>query len=419
MLADANDKAALGPFTVDFAVRQLSRDGVDLPLRPRAFSVLQLLLRNRGCVVTFEQMIRGAWEGISVSRHSVTVTVREVRTALGECGSWITCRRKFGYRLDIPASEELLREGWHFRNQFTPGGFENALRSFQEAAQRDPADYRAFEAIAATYVMIQIFMMQAPRQTHRGFLEAWNRAVALRGLTPELKADRAFFEVCLLERKLVEAEADLLEVQRDRPAWPDGFVRLAMVYAALGRLDDALRQAMAADVLAVPAGFIETVIRLYRREFDAAVACSRRNLLLHPSARLRVYYAQSLEFAGDMSEAFAQYRLANATVPNNPWIRATEARFLARNGKQEEASAILQDLMQFRTQGYVDAYHLAALLAALGRRQEALSELERAYEDGSFMLLWMSVDPKMGSLTDEPAFRRLRDKVLRRINPPI
>ena len=412
MLAPSNDIVALGPFTVHLGTRRLLRDGVDLQLRPRAFRLLQSLMDNRGRVITYDEIFREVWGGINVSRHTVAVTVSEIKTALNEHSSWITCRPKFGYCLDVPASEELLRLGWHFRNQFTTEGFENALRCFQEASQHDPADYRTFEAIAGTYVMIQIFMMRAPRQTHRGFLEAWNRAVALRGLTPELKADRAFFEVCLLERKLVEAEADLLEVQRERPAWPDGFVRLAMVYAALGRLDDALRQATAADILAVPTGFIETVIRLYRREFDAAVACSKRSLALHPSARLRVYYGQALEFAGDISEALAQYRLANAMVPNSTWIRATEARCLARNGGQKEASAILKDLERSRIRGYVDAYHLAALLEALGRRQDALSELERAYEDRSFMLLWMDVDPKMSSLTDEPAFKRLRDKVL-------
>jgi tetratricopeptide (TPR) repeat protein len=373
-------------------------------------------MQNRGRVVAYEDIIREAWDGINISNHTVAVTVRAIKTALGEYGSWIECRPKFGYCLHVPVSEELLREGWHFRNQFTTEGFDNALRCFQEAAQHAPADYRAFEAIAGTYVMMQIFMTRAPRQTHRRFLEAWNRAVALRGLTPELKSDRAFFEVCLLERKLVEAEGDLLEVQRERPTSPDGFVRLAMVYAAMGRLDDALRQATAADVLAVPTGHIETVMRLYRSEFDAAVASSRRSLALHPGARLRVYYGQALEFAGNISEALAQYQLAKAMVPNSTWIRLTEARCWARTGRQREASAVLQDLERYRIHGYVDAYHLAALLEALGRRQEALSELERAYEDRSFMLLWMNIDPKMSSLRYEPAFRRLRDKVLSRIS---
>lgn len=415
MSGPTNDRVALGPFTVDLGTRRLLRDGTDLRLRPRAFRVLQSLMHNRGRVVAYEDIVREAWDGTNISNHTVAVTVRAIKTALGEYSSWIECRPKFGYCLHVPVSEELLREGWHFRNQFTTEGFDNALRCFQEAAQQAPADYRAFEAIAGTYMMMQIFMTRAPRQTHRRFLEAWNRAVALRGLTPELKSDRAFFEVCLLERKLVEAEGDLLEVQKERPTSADGFVRLAMVYAAMGRLDDALRQATAADVLAVPAGHIETVIRLYRREFDAAVACSKRSLALHPSARLRVYYGQALEFAGNISEALAQYQLANAMVPNSTWIRLTEARCRARNGGQTEASAVLQDLEQHRTHGYVDAYHLAALLEALGRRQEALSELERAYEDGSFMLLWMGIDPKMTSLRDDPGFRRLRHKILSRI----
>ena len=55
-------------------------------------------------------MIREAWDGISVSRNTVAVTVAEVKKVLQEYGPWIRCRPKLGYRLEIPRGEESDQE---------------------------------------------------------------------------------------------------------------------------------------------------------------------------------------------------------------------------------------------------------------------------------------------------------------------
>ncbi len=416
MITVTEERVSLGPFAADLAARRLLRDGVELPLRPRAFRVLQILVQNRGKVIEYDKLVDDAWDGISVSKHTVAVTVSEIKNALGEYGSWITCRRKFGYCLEVPVSEELLRRGWHFRNQFTLEGFENALGCFEEAARHDGTDPRSFEAIANTYLMLAVFLMRPPRQMYHAFLAAHKQAVGSRGLTPELRADLAYFRLNILEQRLVDVEAELRTVQKERPMWADVYVRLAMVYSAFGRLDDALKvlqEAQAVDELIAPLAFVETVVRLFRREFDAAVECGKRATMLHPGSQFgRIFYAQALEFRGEIKEALKQYQLAGALAPDTNWIRALEARCLAKNGRAREAIAILQDIERLRVWHYIDAYHMAILLEALGRREEALRELHRAYEDGSAMLLWMDVDPRTSSMRDDLPFIHLRDKVL-------
>ena len=69
-------------------------------------------------------MIAEAWKGTHVSKHTVDVTVGEVKKTLGEYGRWITHRPKAGYRLEVPTSEELVRKGWHFFNRRTREGAE-------------------------------------------------------------------------------------------------------------------------------------------------------------------------------------------------------------------------------------------------------------------------------------------------------
>jgi hypothetical protein len=70
---------AFGPFGMDLDGARLMRDGCDLELRPQAFHALRTLIQNCGKHVDYEQMIHQAWEGVSVSRHTVAVTVGEAK----------------------------------------------------------------------------------------------------------------------------------------------------------------------------------------------------------------------------------------------------------------------------------------------------------------------------------------------------
>src|ERR671935_1293269 len=98
----------VGPFLIDLTSGRLLRDGVELALRPQACRVFKTLIQNRGQYVGYEHMIAEAWDGTFVARHTVDVTVGEVKKSLGEYGRWITHRPKVGYCLEIPASEELV-----------------------------------------------------------------------------------------------------------------------------------------------------------------------------------------------------------------------------------------------------------------------------------------------------------------------
>jgi DNA-binding winged helix-turn-helix (wHTH) protein/Tfp pilus assembly protein PilF len=403
---------------MDLAGTRLLRDQVDLELRPQAFRVLKVLVENPGRLVTYAQLIDEAWNRTRVSHHTIAVTLSEVKLALAECGHWITCRARFGYSLEIPDSEKLLRTGTHFRNQFTGSGFENALRRFQQAAQNDTADSRLAGAVANTHLNLAAFLLRAPRDVYPEFLEAYDRAVAMHGLTLDVKVDRAFARY-IFEGDLATAETELREALEKRPGSADIYQRLAIVYAAGGRLDAALalmQQPSEIDLLLPPFAFVETLLRLYRREFDLAIACGEQARDLHPGTPFgRVHYAEALEHAGRLEEARQEYRIVASMSPDVPWIRAQGARFLAKIGRADEATQILWELQQDRARRYVDAYHLALLLLALGRAGEAYQELERAFQERSCQLLVMDVDPKADVFREDSRFASFRSKAHGRV----
>src|SRR6516165_5199099 len=125
-MLNVQESISFGPFRVDTSTNRLRRNGANLELRPRAFRVLQVLLQNPGHLVDYSRMIREAWDGIQVSHHTIAVTIGEIKDVLGEYGYWIICRPKFGYYLEVPKSDDLIRRGWHYWNQYTRVGFENS-----------------------------------------------------------------------------------------------------------------------------------------------------------------------------------------------------------------------------------------------------------------------------------------------------
>ncbi len=409
---------AFGPFCLDTEAPRLLRDGVELELRPQALHALRVLVQSSGRCVDYAGMIGEAWHGISVSRHTVAVTVGEVKKALKEFGGWISYHPKLGYRLDVPQSEDLIRNGWHYWQRHTREGFEKALCCFQQAARGSSTDFRAFEGISRCHLMLGTFAMRPPREMYAAFLEAHARAVELTGLTPELRGDRAQ-GLHVFELKFAEAEAELLQAQQENPRTAGVYIRLAVLYATMKKFDEALevlKRAYQVDGLWPVLPAAEILVRCCRGEFEHAVACGKKALDLHPYFSLgRSHYAQALEFSGRVEEALVEYRLASMMSPDFARLRAEEARCLAKHGRTAEATAILSELENRRQIEFVDGYPMAFVYDALGRQDEAFRELERAGTEGSPNLFMMDVDPRMNGLRSNPCFTRLRNRIFRSI----
>ena len=407
---------AFGPFCLDTEAPRLLRDGIELELRPQALHALRALVQSSGRCVDYEGMIGEAWHGICVSRHTVAVTVGEVKKALREFGGWISYHPKLGYRLDVPQSDDLIRNGWHYWQRHTREGFEKALCCFHQAEQGSSTDFRAYEGISRCHLMLGTFSMAPPRESYAAFLEAHRRAVELTGLTPELRGDRAQ-GLHLFELKFVEAEAELLQALREIPRTAGLYIRLAVLYATMKRFDealDALTNAYAIDGLWPILPAAEILTRCCRGEFDYAVTCGKKAVDLHPYFALgRAHYGQALELSGRFEEALAQFRLACVMSPDLARLRAEEARCLARHGLEAEAAVIVEELEELRQTEYVDAYFFAFVYDALGRTGEAFRELERAGAENSTNLFMIDVDPRMAGLRANPRFMRLRNRIFR------
>src|SRR6266545_306640 len=110
-----------GPFQIDKLNHVLLRDGETLPLKPKVFDTLLLLVENRGRVLDKEELLTRLWPDTVVEESNLSQNVYLLRKVLGEEPreeAYIETMPKRGYRFvatvheveDAPANE-LIPEG--------------------------------------------------------------------------------------------------------------------------------------------------------------------------------------------------------------------------------------------------------------------------------------------------------------------
>jgi hypothetical protein len=131
----------------------------------------------------------------------------------------------------------------------------------------------------------------------------------------------------------------------------------------------------------------------------------RAALELNPAFALAQLWAgQALEMLGRFDEAVATLQRAVELSGDGGIFATALARTLALSGGRAEAE---RRLTRIERDSHSPAYEIARVYTALGRRDEALAWLERAYAARSHAMVFLRVDPQLAALRGEPKFRDL------------
>ena len=136
-------------FRVDPVRRRLFRAGEQVPLTPKAFSILMVLLESRGEVVEKEALIRRVWPDTYVTEANLTQNISALRKALGERANdhrYVVTVPGFGYSF-VAEVVEVPRES---SGEIAVAGTKPAPVAPAFPAAVPPADLPALEPPAAT-----------------------------------------------------------------------------------------------------------------------------------------------------------------------------------------------------------------------------------------------------------------------------
>ena len=118
MANESNGLYEFGPFRLDASQRLLLRDDRPIPLQPKAFETLLVLVRNSEKVVLKDELLNAVWADTFVQESNLTQNIFVLRKALGDNDGgrrYIITVPGLGYRFaekvrTIPEAEEAARE---------------------------------------------------------------------------------------------------------------------------------------------------------------------------------------------------------------------------------------------------------------------------------------------------------------------
>ncbi|MGB9476609.1 MAG: protein kinase [Candidatus Udaeobacter sp.] len=301
---------------------------------------------------------------------------------------------------------DLYLQGLYFSNKGSEEDLRRALNFFQGAVEIDPTFSRAWTGIAKVwYFLADVYVK--PLDAYPASKEAALKAISLD--EKDAQAHCYLSEAKrVLDWDLAGADAELKRALELDPNSAPAHLFSGLHPLFRGELKHGLQLVLEAEKLDPVSPIISyaaTAAYLANDRIDDAVSEGQRTLQLDPN----YFYLDSVLAAayrekGNFPEAIALYAKAQeATHLPSSGLAITYARM----GRQTEAQNILTQLLQVREKRYVSAPLIAAVCVALGDKEGAFRELERAYAEHSGVLQWIAFLPEFRALHSDARFPNL------------
>jgi serine/threonine protein kinase/tetratricopeptide (TPR) repeat protein len=315
-----------------------------------------------------------------------------------------------------PEAYQLYLKGRFYASKGTREGIDKGIDYLHQAIALDPNYALPYAGIAFSYIWASDWLLP-PTEAMPKAKEAARRALELDDTLAEAHVELGNvaswydYDWALAEREFKRA----LELSPNYAAAHEFYsVYLIMV----GRIDDALdeaRRAEALDSVSPEIAYILGYDLYLARRYDQAITQLRKSLDLD-SGYWPAYYplVPALEQQGRFSEAILTLKTARAIEDSSLVLNAELVRALALSGRRAEAQQALEELRSRAKHSHVSGYILATVYTALGDKSQAFAHLQQSYQQRSFFLALIKLDPEVDSLRSDPRFQ----DVLRRMNFP-
>ena len=95
-----------GPYRLDLARRVFTREGHVIPVAPKTFDLLRLLVESAGRAFSKQELMAALWPDTCVEEANLSFQISVLRKALGVGGvQWIETVPKYGYRFTAEVKE--------------------------------------------------------------------------------------------------------------------------------------------------------------------------------------------------------------------------------------------------------------------------------------------------------------------------
>jgi len=312
------------------------------------------------------------------------------------------------------AYQLYLKGRFHFVKR-TKEDLYKSIAIFEDAVKLDPKFALAYVGIAESYTVIPSFPYGAPSETMPKAKAAVAKALEIDPDLAEAHTVSAMI-AATYDWDWAKAESEFRRAFEIDPTLSITHYRYAWVYLSpLGRHDEAVAEmkiAMDKEPLYLIQGANYAGVLMYARRFDEAAEQAKKTYDLDPNfVGGKSWLCHTYNMKGLYAESLA---VAATTLDSEMPFLVDAAFAYAKTGARDKAIAMIQRWKEIEKSKYMTNYWVAAAYAAVGDKDAAFVELQKAYENHDWFLQRIKVDPFMDPLRDDPRF----DAIVRRLNFP-
>jgi DNA-binding winged helix-turn-helix (wHTH) protein/Flp pilus assembly protein TadD len=414
--------------------RLLICGGEPVPLTPKAFDVLVVLVHRSGHLVSKGDLLREVWPDSLVEEVNLTVNISALRKVLDrdrKGASMIQTVPTHGYRFVGPVMARnaavcrafddgsadayraylLGRFDWSQRSE---AGLTRAIEHFQRAVQIDPTFAPAYSGMADCYATLGYLSSLAPSEAFSLARRYAAKALELDKSLAEAHASLGFVKL-YFDWDWADAEADFQRAIALDPNYAPSREWYSIFLLAAGRPEDGFREIQLArqpDPLSLPVNTDLGFHYYYTGRYGEAV--KQLNFVLElnkefPPAHL--WLGRTYQELGRLNDALAEFQRVDGKLPEWPVSIAARGYVAGLAGRTDEAQNTLTELRRLAGKKFVTSYGVALVYAGLGQKDSAFAWLDKAFDERSHWLIWLRLDPRWKELRSDPRFAELVRRV--------
>jgi TolB-like protein/Flp pilus assembly protein TadD len=311
---------------------------------------------------------------------------------------------------DNAEAYQLYLKGRFQTLKISPPEILKGVSYLQEAIRIDPDYALAHVGLADAYRSMALGGEQPPNEYFPKAKAAANRALEIDGTLAEAHAVLGFI-IYWYDWDWAEAEKHLKRALELNPNNADVHFAYGQFLSTLGRFDEGLpelKRSRELEPLNLRNTSLEVRFLSNAGRPDESFAAFRKIFEIDPNywfahTNVAIAYINEKMY----TEAAASARKARELNSYNTQAIALGGYALAKSGRQTEARAALQELLQLSKQRSVPPTNIAMVYSGLNEKDEAVAWLERAYRDKDPRIVFLKIDRQWDGLRGEPRFQDL------------
>ncbi len=305
---------------------------------------------------------------------------------------------------------QLYLKGRFYWNKRTPVDLQKAIPFFQQAIEKDPNYALAYSGLADSYALLTAYSAEQPRQLMPKAKEAALKALALDDKLAEAHASLGQI-TAYYDYDFPTAEREYRRAIELNPNYATAHQWLAEHLAAMKRNDEALaeiRRALELDPVSVIMNRLHADILVDGRKYDDAIKQYYKTIDLDANFPTAHYFlGRAYEAKRMYDQAVEEYSKAALLGGVKSEALENMKETYKKSGWKAYVQVNLDQLVTQSPRRQFTPFVVAGFYARLDRKDEALTWLEKGYEERDFRMTLLGVAFEFDSLRNDPKFKEL------------